>query len=262
MKYSHNYNVILDNMDLNEYRLKPISAIMYLQDTFARLCGANRVAAFDLFAYNLIWVVGEFNIEFLSCTPFWSEELTVTIWISELTNLKIYTDYELSYKNKPFAKGNACWFLLNSETKRPVKTDILSDKFNVVEEYSLGEHKKFVLEPPQEKVNEISHKNNFSDIDFNDHVNNKSYLNIAEATVSKEFKNEYSLKSLYIKFNRESFLGDILNCSTYTTPVYNTYLHKIIKDGKNICDIQTSWIKRQSSNEQIVDFDLEVRNEK
>jgi len=35
-KYTKKYNVILDNMDLFEYRLRPISAIMYLQDAFAR----------------------------------------------------------------------------------------------------------------------------------------------------------------------------------------------------------------------------------
>ena len=260
-KYSHKYNVILDNMDLFEYRLRPISAIMYLQDAFARLCGTKMIAAYDLFAENLIWVVGEFNINFLDKLPYWSEEIKVEIWISEITKLKIYADYRLYYKDKVFAEGDSCWFLLNDQTKRPVKTDIALERFDVIDEKVFGEHKKFILESKSEKVSEINHKNNLSDIDFNNHVNNKSYLNIAEATAANEFKKTHFLKSLYIRFNKETFLNDILNCSTYKTEALNTYLHEITKDGSNICDIQTTWGDKKPESETIVEYNLDVRQE-
>lgn len=65
-KYTKTYNVILDNMDLFEYRIRPISAIMYLQDAFARFCATKKMAAYDLFATNQYWIVTEFNIDFLS----------------------------------------------------------------------------------------------------------------------------------------------------------------------------------------------------
>ena len=61
-KYSKNYNVILDNMDIYNYKLRPISAIMYIQDAFARLCATKKVAAYDMFPKNMYWVVTEFNI--------------------------------------------------------------------------------------------------------------------------------------------------------------------------------------------------------
>lgn len=260
-KYSHRYNVILDNMDMKEYRLRPISTIMYIQDAFARYCASKKVAAYDLFSENLIWVVGEFNIEFVDILPFWSEEIEVSLWISEVTKLKIYVDYEVTYKNKPFSKGNSCWFLLNDTTKRPVRTDDVASKFEICDDFSLGEHKKFVLETEKDKIGEINHKNNLSDIDFNDHVNNKSYLNIADATMDKEFKKAHSLKSLYIRFNKETFLGDILKCSTYTTNESNTYVHKVTKNGMNICDIQSAWEKSLKNNCSIVEYDLSVKSD-
>lgn len=262
MKYSHSYNVILDNMDLNEYRLRPIAAIMYLQDAFARFCATKRVAAYDLFAKNLIWVVGEFNIEFLDILPYWSEEIKVEIWISEITKLKIYADYKLYYKDSVFAQGNSCWFLLDDKTKRPTKTDEIAKNFSVCDEKVLGEHKKFNLLEPKEIVSEIIHKNNLSDIDFNNHVNNKSYLNIAEATAPNEFKKTHRLKSLYIRFNKETFLDDILKCSAFSTLKNNTYVHKITKNDENICDIQTLWIDKEPTAESIVDYNLEIRYEK
>lgn len=92
-KYRKKYNVILDNMDLFEYRLRPISAIMYLQDAFARFCATKGVAAYDLFPKNMYWIVTELSIDFVEDLPFWSEEIEIETWISELSKLKIYNDF-------------------------------------------------------------------------------------------------------------------------------------------------------------------------
>ena len=260
-KYSHCYNVILDNMDLNEYRLRPISAIMYLQDAFARLCATKKLAAYDLFPYNMYWIVGEFNVEFTSELPFWSEEIRTEIWISEMTKLKIFTDFNLYYKDKIFAKGNGCWFVLDQESRRPVKTDFLAEKFDICDELVLGEHKRFTLNETKEKISEIKHKNNLSDLDFNHHVNNKSYINIAEASTTNEFKKNHTLKNLNIRFNRESFLDDVLVCSTFSTEKADTYVHKIMKDNVSICDIQTTWTDKEKT-EDILHYDLAVKGTK
>ena len=260
-KYKHSYNVILDNMDINEYRLRPISAIMYLQDAFARYCATKKVAAYDLFPHNLYWVVGEFNIDFRGTLPFWSEEITTEIWISEITKLKIYTDFKLYYNNSVFAQGNGCWFILDQLTKRPVKTDIIRDKFEICDEFVLGEHKKFLLPEQKEKVSEIIHTNNLSDLDFNNHVNNKSYINLAEMTAGEEFRKTHSLKSLNIRFNRETFLGDSLVCGTYKTFEQNKYIHTITKEGVSVCDISTVW-ESGTDDTDILSYELKVKSEK
>ena len=262
-KYTKTYNVILDNMDLFEYRLRPISAIMYLQDAFARYCATKRVAAYDLFPENMYWVVTEFNIEFIDKLPFWSEEIEIKIWISELSKLKIYTDYEITHHGEPFAKGNALWFLIDTNTKRPVKTDIISERFEICPELVLGEHKKFSLPETTEKYNEITHTINLSDLDFNKHVNNKSYINIAEMSASVEFRKNNTVKQLSIRFNRETFLGDILTCVTYGTNNAKTFVHKIEKDGIPVCDIATTWegVNVRNTKTHIVDYNLDVKNE-
>ena len=259
-KYTKKYNVILDNMDLIEYRLRPISAIMYIQDAFARYTATKGAAAYDLFAKNLYWVVGEFNIEFVDTLPFWSEEIKVEIWISELSKLKIYTDYNIYYSNKVFAKGNACWFLIDSNSKRPAKTDFIKEKFEICPEFTLGEHKKFALSEITEKISEIEHKMNLSDLDFNNHVNNKSYINIAEMTAPYEYKKTHTLKQLNIRFNRETFLNDVLTCSLYKTTIPNLYAHKLEKDGVSVCEILTKW-QEGINSENIVEYDMAVKRE-
>jgi len=262
-KYTKKYNVILDNMDLFEYRLRPISAIMYLQDAFARYTATKRMAAYDLFAKNLYWVVAEINMEFLDVLPFWSEEIEVDVWFSEISKLKIYVDYELKYNNKPFAKGNSLWFLISRESQRPVRTDEVAERFNVCEELALGEHKKFAIPQPTEVYTKIEHINNLSDIDFNKHVNNKSYINLAEMTAPDEFRKNFRLKNLYIRFNKETYLGDTLTCTTNRTEDSNQFTHIIEKDGVCVCEIATSWKQISETNrENITDYDLRVKNER
>ena len=260
-KYKKTYNVILDNMDLFEYRIRPISAIMYLQDAFARYTATKRMAAYDLFATNQYWVVAEFNVDFIDNLPFWSEEIEINLWMSEVTKLKIYVDYELKWKNKIFAKGNALWFVLDKETKRPAKTDVVAERFEICSELTLGEHKKFALPESKEVYAKIEHKNNLSDIDFNKHVNNKSYINLAEMTAPDEFKKTHRLKNINIRFNKETFLGDTLTCTTYGTEDKNIFTHIIEKDGISVCDIATAWDEK-SNKDNIVDYNLDVKNEK
>jgi len=261
-KYSKKYNVILDNMDLFEYRLRPISAIMYLQDAFARYTATKKMAAYDLFAKNLYWVVAEINMEFTEILPFWSEEIEINVWFSEISKLKIYIDYEITCKKEVFAKGNALWFLINSETKRPAKADEIAEKFEVCEELALGEHKKFLLPQTTEVYTKIEHKNNLSDIDFNKHVNNKSYINLAEMTAPDGFKKTHRLKTLHIRFNKETFLGDTLTCTANRTKDENIFTHIIEKDGVSVCDIATEWETNEQNTESIVECDLDVKNEK
>ena len=259
-KYSKTYNVILDNMDIYNYKLRPISAIMYIQDAFARLCATKKVAAYDMFPKNMYWVVTEFNIEFIDELPFWSEEIGVNIWISEISKLKIYTDYEITYKGKTIAEGNALWFLISTETKHPVKAEFLKELLEIQNEYTLGEHKKTTFFDVSEKYNEITHIINLSDLDFNKHVNNKSYINIAEMTAPDEFKQNNTVKKLSIKFYRETFLGNSLTCETFKTNKEKTYIHKITKDDALICEIQTSW-EEKTDNVTILESNLDVKNE-
>jgi acyl-ACP thioesterase len=234
---------------------------MYLQDCFAQYCATKNLAAFDLFEKNLYWILAGFNVEFTDILPFWSEKIETEIWISEVTKSKIFTDFVLKHNNKIFAKGDSCWFILDTQTKRPSKADFVKESFEICNEIVFGEHKKFSLNEIKEKIVEIKYKINQSDLDFNGHVNNKSYVNIADLTTPEEFKKTKQLKMLSVKFNKESFLGDELICSAYRTDIPNSYIHKIENNGISICDIATSWTEKLQT-EIINDYKLKIKEPK
>ncbi len=259
--YKKKYNVILDDMDLEEYKLRPLSAIKYIQDAFARYTATKKMAAYDMFPLNIYWVIGEFNIEFTNTAPFWSEEFEVEIWISELTKLKIYTDFKINYRNKTFAKGNACWFLINSTSKRPNKTDMVQERFKIKEELTLGEHKKFILPELKDKIGELKHINNHSDLDFNNHVNNKSYINLSDVINNKILKKKYSVKSLSVRFNQETYLNDEIICTKYSTTKDMTYADKITKNGVSVCETITGF-KEKEKHETILEAKTDIKEEK
>lgn len=256
-KYSQKYFITNADMDKN-YRLKPISVIMYLQDCFAQFLTTKNLAAFDLIDKNIIWVVTEFKFEFIRELPFWSEQINVEVWISEITKIKLYADFVISHNNKIFAKGNSCWMVLDAKSKRPLNTAKIADNLEVVNELTLGEHKKLNWNETREKMKETSYTTNLGDIDFNDHVNNKSYLHLAEATTDESFKTSHSLKEITVKFLRETFLNDTLICSAYSTEKKNSFIHKIEKDGNPVCFISSDWVIKPSGK-SIKECNLKIR---
>lgn len=258
-KFSQKY-VITNNCMGIDYSLRPISAIMYFEDCFARYLTNKNLAAFDVIDKNLFWVIAELNIEFDEEQPFWSEEIEVTTWVSEVSKLKIYVDFNIKHNDKIFAKGNSCWFLLNTDSRRPQSTSIVLENMSVHNELMLGEHKKFALPELKEKITEINHKANFSDIDFNNHVHNQSYINIAERTAPKDFINSKFPQKLSVRFNKEAFLNDELTCSAYRTETENTFVHKITKGDVSICDIFTKWADKKLEQD-IKNYNLRVRNQ-
>ena len=80
-------------------------------------------------------------------------------------------------------------------------------------------------------------------------------------TAPTEFIQNHTLKSLHVRFNRETFLGDTLQCTTYKTTQPKTYAHIIEKDGTSVCDIVTVW-QEQKENMRIVDYDLPIKSER
>ena len=105
----------------------------------------------------------------------------------------------------------------------------------------------------------MPHNINISDIDFNNHTNNKSYLHIAAMALPEDFRKTHLLKTIQVRFNKETFIGDNLICRVYKTEQENRFLHRLDKDGVPVCDVIASW-KNIEPYTTIVDYDLKVKS--
>lgn len=209
-QYSHNYSVTAADMD-TAYRMTPNAVLLYYQDTWARFMGCLRMAAFDVVKQNRMWVIAEFNAWFEQRNAHWGDEIVVTVWNSELTALRVYADFTISLADgTPIAHGYGVWTLLDILAHRLAPLAPFEAQLPVLQRMTTPDHRKERLAPGGEVRQQLIHRVNPINLDFNGHVNNRTYLSIAMQTASAEMTDQLAVRRLTIHWLRETFLGDTL----------------------------------------------------
>ena len=243
-RYSHHYSITAADMN-KDYRLTPSAVLLYYQDCWARFMSVHHLAAFDIVKQGMMWVITEFNVELTTADAFWSEELNVTVWNSELTPFRLYSEFVITTAENrtEVAKGYACWNLLNTVTKRLGRTDLLEGQPEIDSQLTIGEHKKSKIDEEGEIIQTVNHKVNHLDLDFNGHTNNRSYLSIAMLTAPDEFLLSHALRQMHIKWMHETFLGDTIRCELRRIDDSSTEFLHILYNGANqpVATITSQW---------------------
>ncbi|MBQ3850672.1 MAG: hypothetical protein II751_00995, partial [Bacteroidales bacterium] len=242
--YSHTYSITAADMD-KDYRLMPSAVVLYVQDAWARMMSTLGMAAFDLIKENKIWIITEFNAHFEPVETFWSEAVETTVWNSETSPLRIYSDFRITKAGtgQLIAQGYACWSILDADTKRLARTDAMQQSLPLVEDLALGPHKKLRFPATGDLLKQADHHTNSLDLDFNGHVNNRSYLNIALLTVPDTFLSHNAPAHLSIHWLHETFENETLRCLLFAVPdTQGAFLHRIEKeDGTPAVEIYSEW---------------------
>jgi len=179
-KYSETYRIGLSHIAPN-YLLKPHALAGFFQESFSHYSALKKLAAFDLVKQNLKWVIAGVNIKHLSELPYWCEIVRTDIWISEVKKLRLYIDFEIFCGDRLVAQGDSCWFILN-EKSRPQPIEQIASPFTVCPQRVFEQR---VLPHPTAGIfqSKVEHQVTLSDLDFNHHVNNLSYISIALQTL-------------------------------------------------------------------------------
>ena len=242
-KYPHIYTVSAADMD-NRYRITPHAILLYFQDSFARYMSCLHLAAFDLVKVQKMWIITEFSAQMSEIETFWTEDIEVTLWISEISALRVYSDYIIKKADTEvvIAKGTSCWCLMNTETRRLEITDSVAAKITILPDIVLS-HKKIRFPKPEKSLKNIEHKVNLLDLDFNRHVNNRSYLSIAMLTADDKFLSDNYLHYMVIHWLHETYLDETLK-SELAAVDKNIFLNSIVKeDGTTAAEIYSEWRK-------------------
>ena len=164
----------------------------------------------------------------------------------------------MSYRGKVFARGNSCWLVLDKNRKRPAATTLLDGKMDVVEELAIGEHGKFEWKDSGEVLHSITHQVNMGDIDFNHHVNNRTYLNLAVACHAETFGYENIIKAIKVRFGQECFMGETLACTEYGLGG-NVCRYKLEKGDSAVCNVVLEW-EQLEKKAPIEEYPLSLRD--
>lgn len=249
------------------YRMTPNAVLLYYQDCWARFMSTLHLAAFDIVKVNRMWVITEFNAFFEEETALWSEDIEVKVWNSELSALRLYAEFRLYRPDgKEIAHGYGCWTMLDTEAHRLAPLTPFAEQIPVLAEMTTESHKKMRFSQPSEvslhpsegniQPSEIRHQVNPINLDFNGHVNNRTYLSIAMQTAGEVFLDAHAIRSLVIHWVRETFLGDTLTCRYEPSAVISqpsTISHQqslgvlanlTREDGEVSAQIYTEWTPR------------------
>jgi len=226
--YEKAYIVTANEIDKN-YCLSASGILLYLQDSIASFMATWRAAAFDISEEGLIWVVLEYSIEVTENIPVWSNEVRVLLSVTEITPMRTYFDFTMSDHNGAvFSKGSSVWTLLDSSTRHPYTESLeyVTKKSGICLRTPLQRHSRIRFPKSENVIVKNQYTTQVTDVDFNGHVCNRTYLSVALGC----FEKCKYIKNLVIKYVKETYLGDTLNvvCSYDDT------------QGVYVCDIQNS----------------------
>lgn len=243
--YEQTYSVLASDMDIT-YHITPNAIMLYFQDCFARFLTSKRLAAFDVIKENLIWIISDLEMKFVNDRPLWSSSIKVKIRFREIASVRIYVDYWISdEKDVVFAEGTSIWAILNSVTKRPFGAKEMLNNGGISES---GEPHENIPTPDtssKKLLKEVEHVVNVTDLDFNGHVCNRSYLSISMATFPLEFIKTNSPRYMHIKFTREAFFGETLTCQVSNDENLRYWFDILNSKGKAICNVYSEWEENQ-----------------
>ncbi len=249
-QYTHRYSLTAADMD-TRYRMTPNAVLLYYQDCWARYMACLHMAAFDIVKVNRLWVITEFNAWFEQPTALWSDDIDVTVWNSEVGSLRLYADFRVRRSDGvEVAHGYGCWTLLDTEAHRLAPLTPFHPQLPILPEMTCETHKKRRFPTEGTLLQQFEHRVNPINLDFNGHVNNRTYLSIATQSANEQFMDTHAIQCLTIHWLRETFLGDTLQCrlqllpNESDKPAYR-YLHTISRNEmETAAQVYSEWEPR------------------
>lgn len=248
MKYSTIYPVTSAQINA-QYRLTVDGLLNFHENTIARYLTTFNLAAFDLHRQDKTWVISEINLSLPEPPTMWSEDVGMTVWISEMSSLRVWFDFMAKevHSGKVTARGNSGWSLISMSERKLIPCGGLIPEGELVEELSFGPHRKRTpMRMSPDAIRTLEHTVNLIDSDFNGHMNNRRYVQMALTCFEPQFLSDYRPDNLNIRFLRESVVGEELVCGTHGTDDPSTFIGSITKgEGVEVSRICSHWIRKE-----------------
>lgn len=189
------------------------------------------------------WVLMDWKVKVLS-RPNYGEEFRVNTWSREndIQDKKIATYRDFEMYNE---KGELCviatsrWVLVNIETGKIANIDReLQERYEPETKSVFGIWDIEKTLPSKESISVTEYTVQRNDVDFNGHVHNIYYMNLAYNALPQEVYETRSFNSFKISYKREIKLGDTVKCKynyendKHIITIYNqdeTKLHSVIE---------------------------------
>ncbi len=187
--------------------LRPSSLLTLLQEIsieHTELLGYPRETTLDK---GLLWVIAEEHIDILSM-PKYDETVIISTYPSKMMHVLFPRSYKITNeKGETLIEASAIWALIDMESRQ-----MINPSEHHIEIPDLADGRAFPMplgsKMPSSFEKSAKVKAEYSLCDLNKHINNASYLSIAEDLLPIHYLLEHELKLIDIKYLHEVRLGD------------------------------------------------------
>lgn len=162
---------------------------------------------------GLVWILLNWKIKIIK-RPLYNEEIKVRTWSRKIDRVAAFRDFEVyGVDGNLCAIGTSRWFLMDFETRKPVRiTDELSKAYDSELDRHVFETEIEKIIEPKEYIRESEYLVMRRDIDMNNHVHNLNYLDIAYEMLPEEVYREKTFNNIKIEYKKEIKYGDKVKC--------------------------------------------------
>lgn len=166
---------------------------------------------------NIAWVLSRMKVRFIR-SPKWLDDVSLTTWHKGISGLFSLRDFEVrSAKDESvLIAATSSWLIINLETRRMLRTDhaVAQESYisSVVRKNAIDCECEKLISPIDLKGCG-THTVQYSDIDFNHHVNNAKYIEWAFDCIDPGILLSKDIDGYQINFNHEAKLGDVIDLS-------------------------------------------------
>lgn len=178
----------------------------------------------DMVKDNHGWVLSRLTIE-MKRFPSLNEEYSLTTWIEGFNRLYSERNMEVKGNNgETIGYIRSIWVAIDFETRKPVDLSTISWLAETISDRPCPIEKQGRMRPVNEPDRITSHSFQYSDIDFNRHVNSVKYIDTILNLWELDFYDTHTISRFEIMYQKEAHSGE---------PV-----ELLIKQDGNLSDIE------------------------
>ncbi len=208
--HRNKYKIGYSDVDFKK-ELKLSSLFGLFQDTAgvaAEKLGAGVVTLAEKF--SVTWVLARIKVQ-IERIPTLDEEITVETWPHQPGRLEFERDYLVrDAAGNAVARAVSSWVLMDINTRELRKTNLININYPpFIDEHAL-DSKPGRLKPAEQPEEVYRRVIGYSDVDFNEHINNTRHIDYTMDCFPIESHKNYRVRAIEVNYIKEAFPGDTL----------------------------------------------------
>ncbi len=252
--YSESFNIAARDTDPGN-RVRADAIAGYMMEAAWRHADSWGMSVPALQAENRTWVLARLAVRFYD-RPGWKSELSVETWSRGFRGFPAIRDFVVNGPGGLVALGCSVWFILDMETRRPVRLDPYAGRGPSLPGRAAGVPEPGKIPPVSGWEREVPMPVRSGDLDMNGHVNNVNYLEWIYEAVPPEILSGMRIREAVLHYTAETFYPETVLSRCSPEPgdpgsggkgggpgMSRGFVHSLVRasDGTEVVKARTLW---------------------